>query len=117
MSKIKKYWVIEEYYQHSNSKKLLAILDARLSYEKIINAVKVLMMSGCEGYNGILTVKSLKNDHPHYPHVCSPYPVVIGGGTHYYKAPYRAWITEFNTETGEYIDIEQMILRYPQIIF
>ena len=39
------------------------------------------------------------------------YPIIIGEGTMYYKASYKAWITEFNTETVEYTDIEDFKLK------
>lgn len=112
-NKIKKCWVIERKYEFYDEKKLLAIFNFRTPYEKIILAMKTLMMADCENYKDILTINSFKKDNPHYPHLYNRvYPIIIGEGTMYYKAPYKAWITELNTETGEYTDIEEKFKDY-----
>lgn len=110
---IKKCWVIERSY--GKDKKLLAILDARTNTEKIMSAMKILMMSECDNVKGMLSIQkmTMKNspyDHPHMPDI--NYPIVIGFGSMYWKAPYKAWITRLNTDTGEYVDIDTMHLEY-----
>ena len=110
--KIKKCWVIERKYEFSEDKKLLAIFSLRTSYEKIILAMKTLMMAGCDSYKNILDITALNKDDLASPHQYGRYPIIIAEGQYYYKAPYKAWITELNTETGEYKSIDEKYKDY-----
>lgn len=55
-----KLWVIEKYNQYSKERKLLAILNSRLNYDKVIFAMKILMMGDSTSYSEILNVHSYK---------------------------------------------------------
>ena len=115
MKKYIKLWVIEKYNQHSKERNLLAILNSRLNYDKVIFAMRILMMGDSNDYNEILNVHSYMKNELAYPHQYLKYPIIIAGNSQYYKAPYRAWITNFNTETGEYTDIETAFKKYQEI--
>lgn len=109
-----KLWVIEKYNQYSKERKLLAILNSRLNYDKVIFAMKTLMMGDCSNYNEILNVHSYMKNELEYPHQYLKYPIIIAGNSQYYKAPYRAWIADFNTETGKYTNIEIAFKEYQE---
>ena len=111
---IKNRWIIEKYNQYTNSKKLLAIYDSRLTYSKIIFAMNTITMSESDEYKGILDINSYNSNEVLRPHQYLKYPIIIAESSQYYKAPYRAWVTEFNIKTGEYISIDEMIHRYKQ---
>lgn len=106
MAKIKKVWLIEKYSEHSDKRTLLAFLDSRLNYKKIIFAMKVLMLSDCESISDMLTVNSISKEELFYPHQFMNYPFIIAGSSQYYKAPYRAWVGYINLETMEYSTID-----------
>ncbi len=114
-NKIKKVWVIEQYDEYTNSKKLLAILDARCSLQKIIFAMNIAMMVTCNNYNEILDIQLYNENKNLYPHQYKHYLIVIAESCWFYKAPYRAWISKFNIETGEYIDIVTMLKEYQMV--
>lgn len=108
----KKLWVIEKYNQYSKQRNLLAVLNSRLSYAKIIFAMKILIMGNSNTYNEILNVYSDMKNENEYPHQYLRYPIIIAGNSQYYKASYRAWIADFDTETGKYTDIDTALRTY-----
>ncbi len=109
-----KLWVIEKYNQYSKERKLLAILNSRLNYDKVIFAMKILMMGDSTSYSEILNVHLYKKNELEYPHQYLKYPIIIAGNSQYYKAPYRAWIADFNRESGKYTDIEISLKKYQE---
>lgn len=91
---------------------MLEVLNSRLSYAKIIFAMKILMMGNSSNYNEILNVYSDMKNEIEYPHQYLRYPIIIAGNSQYYKASYRAWVTDFDTETGKYTDIDTALRTY-----
>ncbi|MCQ2788779.1 MAG: hypothetical protein MJ229_00210 [bacterium] len=111
--KYKKLWIIEKYNQYNDRKCLLAVLDSRLSYEKVIFAMKILIMGdNSNNFGEILNVHHYAKDELEYPHQFLNYPIIIVGNSQYYKAPYRAWLANLNLKTGKYTDIEIAFKEY-----
>jgi hypothetical protein len=109
---IKQFWIIEMQSQYSEGKRILALLPPRATTEKIVAAMKVAMMANCDSFEGILTIYATNDGDHYYPHLYSIYPFFIAGNHMEYKAPYRAWKTEFNIKTGEYTDFDSSLTKH-----
>lgn len=58
-----------------------------------------------------------KKNELEYPHQYLKYPIIVAGNSQYYKAPYRAWIADFNRESGKYTDIEMALKNTKSTIY
>ena len=104
---IKKYWVIERKYERSNEKKLLAMLDSRKSTKSVIEAMRDAMITDATDLDSKLYYKNIKKDSSYYPkRYHKVYPFLLAGNPFARKAKYKAWVTELNIKTGEYIDFD-----------
>ena len=109
MTKIKKCWVLEKYCELEKKGQLLAVFNSNTSYEKIKIALEALVMADCENFKALMKYKNYKAKWYH-THNDSP-DVIIACSNCYWKAPFRAWKTELNLETGEYLNIDRAHLK------